>query len=67
MSARDADILADRMLDRARDEDDIRAASLLRQLGRVHDVARKVVKAKTHQQSQAAYDELVELMKEKNT
>jgi hypothetical protein len=57
--------LADLLLERARDEHDIEAARLLRQFKRTHDVAREVVRAKTHEASKAAYAELVDLMKGK--
>lgn len=57
-----ANQLADRLLDRARDEVDLDAATLLRKLGRTHAVAHEVVRAKTHEQSKAAYAELVDLM-----
>lgn len=56
---------ADRLLDRARDEHDIEAAALLRKLGRVHQVAREMVWAKTHEQSKAAYVEMIDLIKGK--
>ena len=58
--------LADLLLERARDEHDIEAARLLRKFKRSHDVAREVVKASTHQQSKAAYAELVDLMRGKD-
>lgn len=54
--------LADMLLDRARDEGDIEAATLLRKLGRTYAVAYEVVRAKTHEHSKAAYAELVDLM-----
>jgi hypothetical protein len=56
---------AERLLDRARDEHDIRAAELLRQFGRVHAVAREMVYANTHEQSKAAYVEMIDLIKGK--
>ncbi len=43
---------AARLLDRARDEHDIRAAELLRQFGRVHAVAREMVYANTNRARQ---------------
>lgn len=58
--------LADLLLERARDEHDIDAARLLRKFKRTHDVAREVVQARTHEQSKAAYAELVDLMKGKD-
>ena len=56
-----ADDAADRLLERARDDQDIEASRLLKHLGRVHDVAMEVVRANTHQQAKAAYDELVDI------
>ena len=61
-----ANQIADRLLDRARDEVDLDAAALLRKLGRTHAVAYEVVRAKTHEQSKAAYAELVDLMNGKD-
>ena len=57
-----AEKLADMLLDRARDEGDIEAAAILRKLGRSYAVAFEVVRAKSHEQSKAAYAELVDLM-----
>lgn len=57
--------LADRLLERARDDDDVKTAAVLRRLGRVYDVAFEVVRARTHEQSKAAYAELVDLMRGK--
>lgn len=65
MMERLANQLADRLLERARDELDLDAAALLRKLGRTHAVAYEVVRAKTHEQSKAAYAELVDLMRGK--
>jgi hypothetical protein len=56
---------ADRLLDRARDDHDIEAAALLRKLGRVHQVAYEMVWARTHEQSKAAYVEMIDLIKGK--
>ena len=56
---------ADRLLDRARDEYDVEAAALLRKLGRVHQVAYEMVWARTHEQSKAAYVEMIDLIKGK--
>lgn len=61
-----ANQLADLLLERARDEHDVDAARLLLKFKRTHDVAREVVKARTHEQSKAAYAELVDLMKGKD-
>lgn len=57
--------LADALLDRARDELDLEAATYLRSLGRLHAVANEMVRAKTHQQSVAAYAEMIDLIKGK--
>lgn len=61
-----ANRLADLLMDSARSEIDLDAAKLLRQLGRTHSVAHEVVRAKTHEQSKAAYAELVDLMRGKH-
>lgn len=57
--------LADRLMDSPRGEMDIETAAMLRYLGRTYAVAHEVVRAKTHEQSKAAYAELVDLMKGK--
>ena len=62
---RAAEKLADILLDRARDEYDTEAAALLRRLDRVHKVAYEMVWAKTHEQSKAAYIEMIDLIKGK--
>ncbi len=62
---RAAERLADMLLDRARDEYDTEAAALLRRLDRVHQVAYEMVWAKTHEQSKAAYIEMIDLIKGK--
>lgn len=41
------------------------AAALLRRLGRVYSVAYEMVRANTHEQSKAAYCEMIDLMKGK--
>lgn len=61
-----AERFADRLLDRARDEIDIDTAALLRKLGRCYVVAEEVVRSKTHERRQAAYLELVDLVKGKD-
>jgi hypothetical protein len=48
-----------------RNEDDIEAAKLLRQMAEVYEAARDVVLAKTHEQSKAAYAELIDIFKGK--
>lgn len=60
-----AEKLAEYLLNNARSELDIEAATLLRKLGRVYDVAYEMVKARTHEHSKAAYVEMVDLMKGK--
>jgi acyl-CoA-binding protein len=60
-----AEKYADYLLDNARSDLDVEAAALLRKLGRVHDVAYEMVKARTHEHSRAAYVEMVDLMKGK--
>jgi len=62
---RAAEKLADILLDRARDEYDTEAAALLRRLDRVHQVAYEMVWARTHEQSKAAYIEMIDLIKGK--
>jgi len=62
---RAAERLADMLLDRARDEYDTEAAALLRRLDRVHQVAYEMVWARTHEQSKAAYIEMIDLIKGK--
>ncbi len=61
-----ADKYADYLMDNARSELDTEAAVLLRQLGRVFDVANEMVRAKTHEQSRAAYLEMIDLIKGKH-
>lgn len=57
--------LADQLLHMPRNEDDIEAAKLLRQMAEVYEAARDIVLAKTHEQSKAAYAELVDIFKGK--
>ena len=52
-------------MEHARSEMDIDAAKLLRKLGEIHDAAREVVLARTHDHSKAAYAELVDIFKGK--
>ena len=59
---RHATMLAERLMDRARDDVDLESASMLRKLGRVYAVSCEVVRARTHDQSKAAYAELVNLI-----
>jgi hypothetical protein len=60
-----ADKLADYLLDHARSDLDTDAAALLRRLGRIADVAREVVNAKNRDYQNAAYQELIDLIKGK--
>jgi hypothetical protein len=60
-----AETHAERLLERARDEYDTEAAALLRKLGRVYSVAYEMVWARTHEQSKAAYVEMIDLIKGK--
>lgn len=62
---RKADKLADYLLDNARSDLDTDAAAMLRNLGRVYDVAYEMVWAKTHEHSKAAYLEMWHLIKGK--
>lgn len=48
-----------------RGPEDLEAAKLLEQLARIGDAARDVVCASTHEQSKAAYAELVDMFKGK--
>lgn len=59
---RKAEQLADMLLDRARDEGDVEAAALLKKTARAYVLAYDVVRAKTQEQSKAAYAALVDLM-----
>ena len=60
-----AEKLADYLLDHARSDLDLDAAALLRRLGRISDVAHEMVHAKTHDHSRNAYVEMVDLIKGK--
>ena len=57
--------LADYLDDHARSELDNDAAAMLRKLGRVHQVATEMARAKTHEQRNAAYSEMIDLIKGK--
>lgn len=63
--SRKAERLANALQQTPRGEDDLEAASLLRQLSRVYEVAHEMVYAKTHEQSKAAYCEMIDLIKGK--
>lgn len=60
-----AEKLADYLLDNARGEQDVEAARALRKLNRVYEVAYEMVWAKTHEHSKAAYLEMWDLIKGK--
>lgn len=51
--------------DHARSPQDNEAASALRRLWRVYEVAHEMVHAKTHEHSKAAYVEMIDLIKGK--
>lgn len=57
--------IANALEEMPRSEIDLEAAKLLRELGRVVEVAREMVMARTHEQSKAAYAEMVDLIKGK--
>lgn len=57
--------VASNLEDRARDEDDLKAAKWLRELHHIADAARDVVMANTYQASKAAYDELRDIFRGK--
>lgn len=63
--SRKAERLANALQEMPRSEDDLEAASMLRQLARVYEVAYEMVYAKTHEQSKAAYCEMLDLIKGK--
>jgi len=46
-----------------RTEIDLEAAKTLRELGKVFEAAQNMVMAKTHEQSKAAYIEMIDLIK----
>lgn len=51
--------------DHARSQQDNEAASMLRKLWRVYEVAHEMIHAKTHEHSKAAYAEMHDLIKGK--
>ena len=65
MNSRNVERLANSLEEMPRTEIDLEAAKTLRELGRVFEVAREMVMAKTHEQSKAAYAEMVDLIKGK--
>lgn len=65
MLTRNAERVANLLQEMPRTETDLEAAQLLRQLSRVYEVAHEMVYAKTHEQSRAAYAEMIDLIKGK--
>ncbi len=65
MDNRRIERLANALEEMPRTEIDLEAARTLRELGRVFEVAREMVMANTHEQSKAAYAEMVDLIKGK--
>ena len=65
MVVRKAERLANALLEMPRGENDIEIAALLRHLSRVYEVAHEMVHARTHEQSKAAYVEMIDLIKGK--
>jgi len=57
--------LADYMRMLPRGPEDLEVAKMLEQMGVIYDAARDVVLANTHEQSKAAYSELVDIFKGK--
>lgn len=65
MNTRNIERLANALEEMPRSEIDLEAAKTLRQLGRVFEAARDMVMANTHEQSKAAYAEMIDLIKGK--
>lgn len=65
MITKKAERLANALQEMPRSENDLEAARMLRQLARVYEVAHEMVYAKTHEQSKAAYCEMIDLIKGK--
>jgi hypothetical protein len=65
MDNRRIERLANALEEMPRTEIDLEAAKTLRELGRVFEVAREMVMARTHEQSKAAYAEMIDLIKGK--
>lgn len=65
MDTRKIERLANALEEMPRTEIDLEAARTLRELGRVFEVAREMVMASTHEQSRAAYAEMIDLIKGK--
>jgi hypothetical protein len=65
MNPQNIERLANALEEMPRTEIDLEAAKTLRELGRVFEVAREMVMARTHEQSKAAYAEMIDLIKGK--
>lgn len=65
MELRRIERLANALEEMPRTEMDLEAAKTLRELGRIFEVAREMVMARTHEQSRAAYAEMIDLIKGK--
>jgi hypothetical protein len=65
MSSRNIERLANALEEMPRRELELEAAKTLRELGKVFEAARDMVMANTHEQSKAAYAEMVDLIKGK--
>lgn len=65
MSLRNIERLANALEEMPRRELELEAAKTLRELGKVFEAARDMVMANTHEQSKAAYAEMVDLIKGK--
>lgn len=63
--SRKVERLANALQEMPRNENDLEAANMLRQLVRVYEVAHEMVYAKTHEQSKTAYLEMIDLIKGK--
>lgn len=58
-------MMADRLREHPRGEEDLDTAATIEKLATVYFAARDVVMARTHEQSKAAYIELIDLIKGK--
>lgn len=63
MISRNAERLANALLEMPRTELEVEAAAVLRQLNKVYQVAYEMVHANTHEHSKAAYVEMINLIK----
>jgi hypothetical protein len=60
---RQATRLANNFREMPRSESDLEAANVLTELARVYEAAYDMMTAKTHEQSKAAYNEMLKLIK----